>query len=150
MSIKSVNNVQTKYNDNCNCNSNIAKCVGLGTGTMLASGLVYSQMNSLKTISGKKNLIEGLMLEPDKLKLKYPRNITRDSNGKIIKPLDGVTERSKKIVKDFKKHLYGWGVAIIALSVGLGALADGSITKVNKKELLLNKASSQQNSQPIN
>lgn len=126
--------VMQTANGNTYEKSNAGKTTGLVAGIALASGLMHSQVRSLKTISGKKNLIEGFHINGKTLNDIADRKITRDAEGKIIPPIDGVSERTKKIVKDFKKSLAVWGAGITALTTGIGAVADSSITSVRAKE----------------
>ena len=114
--------------------SNNGKAFGLGAGILVAAGLMHSQMTALKTISGKKNLIEGFHLRGLHLNDISPRVITRNQNGKIIPPENNVSERTKNIVSGFKKTLALWGAGITAVTTTLGALADNSISTVKAKE----------------
>ena len=115
-------------------NSNVGKTVGLGAGLLVAAGLMHSQISALKTIAGKKNLIEGFHLRGKSLNDISKRVINRAEDGKIIPPVNNVSERSKSIVNGFKKTLAIWGAGITAVTTALGALADNSVTIVNAKE----------------
>lgn len=114
--------------------SNTAKLGGFAAGVLIAAGLMHSQMSALKTISGKKNLIEGFHIRGKSLNDIAPRIISRGENGKIIPPENNVSVRTKAIVKGFKKTLALWGAGITAITTALGAVADSSITTVNAKE----------------
>ena len=131
MGIKPIGlSTNTKQNEN-NCASHSGTCFGLGAGLFLSGGLVYSQLNNLKTVRGKKYLLEGLS-EQEK-GLRYERTVLRDEFGKPTLPKSGITSRTKKIVSNYKKELFGWGIAILGITTGLGILADKSISKVNEK-----------------
>ena len=114
--------------------SNIGKTAGFVAGLALAGGLMHSQVSALKTISGKKNLIEGFHINGKTLNDIADRKITRNADGKIVPPTDGVSDRTKAIVKDFKKSLAVWGAAITAITTAIGAVADSSITSVRARE----------------
>ena len=115
--------------------SHVGKSFGFLSGVTLSGALVGSQMNTLKTIRGKKNMLENMIARGVKLDKVYPRTVLRNEAGKPILPKSGVTTRTTKIVNSFKRELFGWGAGIVVLTTILGSLADNSITKVNKKEL---------------
>lgn len=114
--------------------SNVGKATGLVAGLALAGGLMHSQIKSLKTISGKKNLIGSFHINGKSLNDVEPRVIIHNSEGRIVPPEGGVSQRTKKIVKEFKQTLAYWGAGITAITTGLGAIADTSITSVRAKE----------------
>ena len=142
MSVQPVSNISTTFtgktvttkNGNSYEKTNAAKAIGLGTGLVIAGGLMHSQLSALKTITGKKNLIEGFHLRGKSLNDIAPRVISRGDDGKIMLPVDKVSKRSKDIVKGFKKTLLLWGTCITALTTGIGAVADTSINSVRAKE----------------
>ena len=140
MSVQRINSINNKYNYRCkSCDdcvsSHVGKIAGCATGAVLGGGLVYSQMKELDTISGKKNLLERFYLDLKSPEDAPKRTIIRNSEGKIVLPVDGVHERSKIIAKSHKNYYKKWAVFLTAVTTGLGYLADRSITAVNKKEI---------------
>ena len=99
---------------------------GALVGAALAGALYISQMRSLKTISGKRNLILGYQDNHLSLNSVKQKVVKRDENGKIIFPKDGINDRTKAIVKEFKTSLALWGAGIVALSAGIGKIFDSS------------------------
>lgn len=142
MSIQPVNNISASFtgktakteNGNAYEKTNTAKLIGLGTGLVIAGGLMHSQLSALKTVTGKKNLIEGFHLRGKSLNDIAPRVISRTEDGKIIPPENNVSKRTHNIIKGFKKTLALWGTGITALTTGIGAVADTSINTVKAKE----------------
>ena len=142
MSIQPINNVSASFTGkklttekgNSYEKSNTAKFVGFASGLLIAAGLMHSQMGALKTVSGKKNLIEGFHIRGKSLNDIAPRIINRAEDGKIIPPDGNVSDRTKSIVKGFRKTLALWGAGITAITTALGAVADASITTVKAKE----------------
>ena len=141
MNIKSINALsfgsfsQSEIKDNKSEKTNIGKCSGFVVGALLSGGLAKSQMDALKTIEGKRNIIDGYHMSKKTLNDIMPKTVTRDTKGKIVPPVGGVSERTKLVVKSFKKTLAIWGIAITAIATGLGSLADNSINTVKEKEL---------------
>lgn len=117
--------------------SHIGKAVGFIAGVGIGGGIIFSQLKSLKKFTGKRNLIEGLNANELKLDDIKKKVVKRDINGKILPPLGGVSERTKKVVKDFKKSLFAFSGIITGFLTGAGALADGSIAEVKKQEKIL-------------
>lgn len=114
-------------NNNDSEKSTVATITGLATGLAL-SGLLYNgQMRSLKTISGKRNLILGYHEHNKTLNQVKKRIVNRDKSGKIIPPKDGITDRTKSIVKDFRNNLLLWGAGITAITTIAGRLIDSSL-----------------------
>lgn len=114
--------------------SNIGKSVGFIGGLAVAGALMHSQVSALKTIAGKKNLIEGFHVRGKSLNDVMPRQVLRTSEGKIVPPENNVSKRTKAIVGGFKKTLALWGAAATAVTTVLGGIADTSITAVRAKE----------------
>lgn len=114
--------------------SNIGKKVGLVSGVALGAGLVGAQLCSLKTVAGKRNLVESFIAEGKSLNDVMKKTVKRTLGGTIIPPENGVTERTKKIVKDFTKTISLYGAAIAGLSTAVGAVVDKNITIANAKE----------------
>ena len=144
MSIDKIGITNTQnYNlrkDKCRvfASSNVGKIVGLAAGTSLGGSLVYSQMNGLKTVDGKKAMLEQFYFDINKPEDIPKRTVTRNADGKICLPAGGVHERSKQIVKTYKKYHLKWAAFITLVTTGLGFLADRSINAVNKKEFTAN------------
>lgn len=142
MSIQPINSIsgtftgKTKTTDKGNVyeTSNIGKTTGLISGLVLAGALMHSQMSALKTINGKKNLIEGFHIRGKKLNDIMPRKIVRNEEGKIVPPDKNGSARTKSIIKGFKNTLALWGAVTTAVATTLGGIADTSITSVRAKE----------------
>lgn len=132
--ISTINYSDARGNDKKSCTSHVGKCIGLASGLALSGSLVRSQMKVLKTIRGKKELIDSFHYEGKSLNDFMPKVVNRDSTGKIIPYKDTVSDRTKAIVDSYKNELYCWGGIITAITTGMGYLADKSITAVNKKE----------------
>ncbi len=145
MSIQKISNCYyCKRNNHCIDDdyktSHIGKISGFLIGSAIGTKLVTSQMKALKTIDGKKNLLEKFYLDLNNSEDAPKRKIIRNADGKIIKPAGGINERSKIIVNSHRKYYTKWGAVITLLTTGLGILTDRSISAVNKKEHdLLNK-----------
>lgn len=107
--------------------------IGAATGAVIAAGLMYGQLHSLKSIRGRRNLIAGFHDRGISLNNIMKKVPTRDKEGKILAPEKGVTARTKKIVGGFKKTLALWGAGILAATTGAGKAVDTHINKTNAK-----------------
>lgn len=148
MSIQPINSVsgaftgkiKTTEKGNVYETSNIGKSVGFISGLAIAGALMHSQVSALKTIGGKKNLIEGFHIRGKNLNDIMPRKIVRNDEGKIIPPDKNGSARTKSIIKGFKNTLALWGAVTTAVTTTLGGIADTSITSVRAKEADAKKA----------
>ena len=104
--------------------TNSGKLYGFLGGVAIGSILLATQMRSLKTFSGKRELLEGYHMRGKKLNDIMPFKITRNTEGKIIPPEGGVSERTKKVVKTFKNSLIRFGVGITAITTLVGGVSD--------------------------
>lgn len=107
--------------------------IGIASGVALAGGLMHSQLRALKTIRGKRNLLSGYHERKITLNDIQDRVPVRDENGKIKPYAKGVSPRTKKVVGEFKKTLALWGAGIVAITTGLGKLADANINATKAK-----------------
>ena len=106
----------------------IARNTGFVAGLAASGLLMYSQIKSLKTIQGKKNLIAGFHERGKSLNDVMARTVSRDEAGKIIPLAKGaVTDRTKAIVRGFKSTLVLWGAGITAATTAVGSLIDANI-----------------------
>ena len=119
------------------CKSNVGKVAGFVIGASLGTALITTQIKLLKTPKGKRNIIEGLNAKDRCLNDIEKRIPKLDAEGKIIKPEGNVSERTRKVVADFRNSLFVWGTTITAITTFIGALADRSISEVKRKEAAL-------------
>ena len=120
--ISNFHGTKTTENGNVYHTTHTATTIGLLTGAALAGALVRGQVKSLKTIEGKKSL-----LEPYHQKGKYLKDIMEkqvDDNGKVIFEKNGATKRSNKIARRFINAVIGWGALFTGATTGIGFLAD--------------------------
>ena len=133
MSVQTINFTSSNLKNNKSDRSYTGTCVGFLTGSALASKLIYSQMSLIKTIRGKKILIDDYVTSNIQESTEK-RVALRDAEGKIMAPPDGISARTKIILEHYRSKFIGWGLLIASLCTGLGMLADRSITAVRKKE----------------
>lgn len=114
--------------------SNLGRNLGVATGVVAGSVLMYTQLQSLKTVQGKRNLIAGFKERGKSLNDVVEKVLERDKTGKII-PLDPGTasSRSKAIVKGFAANLAVWGAGITAVTTLFGKLIDTNINSNRAK-----------------
>ena len=113
--------------------TSLGTVIGVTSGVALAASLMHFQTRALKSIRGKRNLISGYHDRGLSLNDAYERVIKRDESGKIIPPKNGKTDRTRKIIKEFRTNLALWGAAIIALTTGTGRVIDSSINETKAK-----------------
>lgn len=120
--------------------SNIARNTGIAAGVISSGILMYTQVKSLKTIQGKRNLISGFHDRGKSLNDVMKRTVKRDNNGKII-PLEPgqVNDRTKAVVKSFKTTLAVWGAGITAATGLFGKLIDTNINASRAEKADLNR-----------
>jgi hypothetical protein len=107
--------------------SHVARNIGVATGIALSAGLVYTQLKSLKTVTGKRYLVAGFNENGKSLNDVIPRVVKRGENGKILPLNNQPSDRSKEIVKGLKMTLAVWSAGITALSTAIGGLIDSNI-----------------------
>jgi len=143
MSIQPINNAQVSFtakehkteNGNPYKKSNTAKAIGFVSGLAVSGGLMYAQLNSLKTMKGKRNLIAGFHEQGKSLRDVMDKVVNRDESGKIIPYEKGtVSDRTKAIVKGFKTTLALWGAGITAATTIMGKLVDSNINSSRQKK----------------
>lgn len=110
-----------------------ATTAGAAAGLALATGLMLHQTRALKTIKGKRNLLEGLHEKGISLEDFMVKKPIRDKDGKIVPPEKGVSARSKKVVGEFKKTVALWGAGIMAAATGIGKAVDSHFNSENAK-----------------
>ena len=133
-SIKPVNFNGQKQTDKGNTynSTSLGTTIGLATGIVLAGGLMHSQLKALKHFRGKRNLIAGYHDRGLALSDVKEHIIKRDNERKII-PCEGASDRTKKIVREFKMNLALWGALIIGICTGVGRLIDSGINETKSK-----------------
>ena len=115
--------------------SNIARNTGFVFGLAAAGGFVYSQARALKTIQGKRNLIEGLHESGKNLNNVAERKVRRDEAGRIVPHKKGETSAgTKTVMRGFETALAAWGAGITAASTFIGSLVDANINNSRAEE----------------
>lgn len=97
--------------------TNVGVLSGFAAGAGASALLFNSQIKSLSTIIGKKALLLGFKEKGMSLNDVMPKS----------------PERSKKIIKDYKKNLLFWGLGITAVTTMLGAIVDANINMTKQK-----------------
>lgn len=112
--------------------SSVAKIIGFSSGVVLAGGLMYSQVKFLKTFTGKRNLIEGYHEAGKALNDVMKRVVKRDEHNVIV-PATEPSERTKKIVSNFKTTVGLIGAGITAGTTLIGKFIDVDINSKRAK-----------------
>lgn len=116
--------VKTTENGNEYHSCNSGRVGGFILGSTLTGTIIANQLLPLKTIAGKRNLLESLHERGKQLNDIMPRTIERNEEGEIVPPLGGVSARSKKVVGKMVRSLSLLGLGIIAVTTGVGYVLD--------------------------
>ena len=115
---------KTTENGNVYHTTNAATLTGLTTGVLLSIPLIHGKVKSLKTIAGKRNLLEPYFKKGKSLNDLMPRQ--KDSDGKVIIEKNGATIRSNKIAKRFINSVIGWATLLTGGTTGIGYMLDAN------------------------